>query len=146
MKLKQVFVQTAQIVALVLVSTAHAQTDAQWEGVDDPEELRKLLAGRAMQPPGGGGVTYYRRDGKAAYVSGSTDTVVIREWIIKDNGDVCEAVYSRPDRVIHCLKIQRAKNDPGLYRSKGAWDSTQFRFVEPPKRLADAITEKAGVE
>ena len=59
---------------------------------------------------------------------------------------VCEAVFSRPDRVIECLKIQRATADPKLYRSKGPWGYTNFRFVDPPKRLADAIAEKAGKE
>ena len=73
--------------------------------------------------------------------------MAVRKWTIADDGRLCSAVYSKPDRVIDCFTFQRASDDPSKYHIKnetGA-NSGDFKiFDTPPENLTNALNEKAG--
>ena len=144
MKIKSRFVVVILIHALAF-SAANAQSDLEWVNIDDPGELRRLLIGRAIDDSGW--VDYYRADGNMAYQYFATDTIAIRKWTITDNGELCSAVYSHPDRIIDCFTYQQTSGETKQYRLNSRMGRSAFRFLaDPPKKLVDALNEKAGTE
>ena len=133
------------LLTALIFSTANAQQDSQWVTVKNPSDLRDLVSDRAMDAKGW--VYYLRADGKMIYLNRSFDSLVFREWTIKDNGELCSTVYGHPENVIECLIFQRSSSDSNLYRAKDEAHGTSiFRFVDPPQKLVDALVEKTGMK
>lgn len=124
---------------LLAVALCYAQ---EWEKITNPEELRELLSGKEMD--GKYWVYYFRPDGKMAYLV--YDFMSVREWAIKDNGDLCLNVYSMPDRIIDCFTIDQTSSDPKQHRITGKTGVFIIKFTEPSERLVNAVMEKAGPE
>jgi hypothetical protein len=133
------------LLTALIFSTVDAQQDSQWVTVKNPSDLRDLVSDSAMDAKGW--VYYLRADGKMIYLNRSFDSLVFREWTIKDNGELCSTVYGHPDKVVECLILQRSSSDSNQYRVKDdAHGASLFRFVEPPQKLVDALIEKTGMK
>ena len=129
------------ILAIFIASVAYGQTEPQWINIEDPDELRELVSGKAIGDKSW--VAYFRADGIMAFLM--QGSISIRRWSIDDNGKLCEAVYSLPDRIINCLTYQRTTSHPVQYRVQTSYDWSKFRvFDEPPKSLVDALVERTG--
>ncbi len=129
------------ILAIFIASPMHGQAEPQWINIEDPDEVRELVAGKAIGDKGW--VEYFRADGNMAELA--HDSMAIRKWSINDNGKLCTAVYSLPDRIITCYTFQRTTSDPAKYRVQFNEGVGNFKvFDEPPKRLVDALVERTG--
>ena len=126
-------------------SVSAAVGETQWVSVTDPQELKELVSGKAID--GNYFTHFYRADGNMAYYYPRSNAMTVRKWTIEDDGRLCSAVYSKPDRVIDCFTFQRASDDPTKYHIKnetGA-NSGDFEFFDtPPENLINALNEKAG--
>ncbi len=128
------------ILAIFIALPMHGQAEPQWINIEDPDEVRELVAGKAIK---GYVVDYFRADGNMAQLA--YDSIAIRKWSINDNGKLCMAVYSLPDRIITCYTFQRTTSDPAQYRFKLNYGVFNFQVLdEPPKRLVDALVERTG--
>ena len=132
------------VVFILSFTNTNAQTDQEWIDINDPEELRNLISGRSMDARYW--AYFFRADGKMSYWQDGYDFISVREWTIKENGDLCLFVYSRPDHIIDCPKIQKTSTSPVQYRHKGATGNQIVRFMDPTSNLIDAITKTAGAE
>ena len=130
------------ILAIFIASVAQGQTEPQWINIEDPDELRELVSGKAIGNKGW--VEYFRADGNTAQLD--YGSIAIRKWSINDNGKLCTAVYSLPDHTITCITFQRTTSDPAQYRIQFIIGEVRnFRvFDEPPKSLVDALVERTG--
>ena len=129
--------------AVIVGSVSSAQAETQWVAVTDPDEVRELVNGRTLVSTYW--KYYYRSDGNMAYYDPRISTMTIRKWNIDDKGRVCSAVYSKPDRVIDCLTIQRASDDPTSYQMKYNSGLNKFEFFdEPPENMSSALNKTAG--
>ena len=130
---------------LSALQLADTRADQHWITITDPDEVRMLVSGRTLD--GGSWQEYYRADGKMAYLYLPEDSLVVREWRIDDDGGLCTSVYSRPEYVVDCYTLQRSAAEPVEYRHTHKMGVSKFRFLDAfPKRLSDAIAEKAGAE
>jgi hypothetical protein len=134
------------IAGIFVGSISGAVADTEWVSVTDPQEVKELVSGKAID--GGYWTHFYRTDGNMAYyyyLVGNAMTV--RKWTIEDDGRLCSAIYSKPDRVIDCYTYQRASDDPTKYHMKGDTGSNvgDFEILDtPPENLVNALNEKAG--
>ena len=130
---------------LLGLSAAGSQADQEWIAIKNPDEVRTLISGRAID--GKHWVEYYRAVGNMAYLYRPEDSLVIRNWKVDDNGRLCSTVFSKPEFVVDCYELQRTKTEPVQYRGTHKMGVSRFVFLdEPPMRLRDAIREKAGAE
>ena len=122
---------------------ARSQTD--WSPVSDPNEVRQLVNGRAID--GKYWLHYYREDGNMAFFHVDTDAMSVRKWNIKNDGRLCVAVFQKPDRVIDCFTILRKEGAETEYRLKWGSGINAFELLdEPPENMKAAINETAGPE
>lgn len=135
----------ACIGVLFAMQLEDARADQQWITITDPDEVRTLVSGRTLD--GRSWQEYYRTDGKMSYLYIPEDSLVVREWKVGDDGGLCTSVYSRPEYVVDCYMLQRTAAEPVEYRHTHKMGTSKFRFLDaPPKRLSDAIVERAGPE
>lgn len=135
----------AAVAGVFVGSISGAVGETEWVNVTDPQELKELVSGTAID--GNYFTHFYRTDGNMAYYYPQTNSMTVRKWTIEDDGRVCSAVYSKPDRVIDCFTYQRASDDPTKYHIKNATgaNSGDFKiFDTPPENLVNALNEKAG--
>ena len=129
------------ILAIFIALPMHGQAEPQWINIEDPDEVRELVAGKAIGAIDY--VQYFCADGNMAELA--RGLMVIRKWSINDNGKLCTALYSLPDRIIDCYTFQRTTSDPAQYRFKLNYGVFNFQVSdEPPKRLVDALVERTG--
>ena len=140
MNLQKVLVQLILFLTMLFVLALSNAQD--WEKITNPDELTELLSGKEMD--GKYWVFYFRPDGKMAYLQ--DDFVSVREWTIKNNGELCLNVFSMPDRIIDCLTIAQTGSDPKQYQITGKTGVFIIKFTEPSERLVNAVIEKAGTE
>lgn len=132
-------------VLVIALYSAQAQADQQWIPIKDPEEVKTLISGRAID--GKHWVEYYRADGNMAYLNRPADSLVIRKWTVNEKGELCTSVFSKPEYTVDCYKLQRTPTEPAQYRGTHKMGVSEFVFLDqPPKKLSDAINEKAGAE
>jgi hypothetical protein len=138
------FLTVFSFLFVVIVSlVASAQAETEWVAITEPDEVRELVNEKTLD--GKYWKYYYRNDGNMAYYYPSTNSMTVRKWYIDDKGKVCSAIYSKPDRVIDCVTIQRASDDPTSYRMKGNFGLTKFEiFDEPPENMSSALSKTAG--
>jgi len=128
---------------VIVSSVASAQAETEWVAITDPDEVRELVNERTLD--GKYWKYYYRNDGNMAYYYPETNAMTVRKWNIDDKGRVCSAVYSKPDRVIDCVTIQRASDDPASYQMKSRIGLSKFEFFdEPPENMSSALNKTAG--
>lgn len=132
----------AVLAAALAASGPCAAAEEEWTEVNDADQLRTLLEGKAMD--GNYWVFYFRQDGKMAYLQDDYETV--REWRVTEEGALCFNVYGMPDRIIECPEIQRSATDPDRYRIKNKNGVHDFKIAEPPKRAMDLIEAKTAAE
>ena len=133
----------AVLFVMIFCPIVSAQAETEWVTITDPDEVRALVSGKTLD--GKYWKYYYRRDGNMAYPYSRTNSMSVRKWNIDDKGRVCSAVYSKPDRVIDCVAIQRASDDPTSYQMKWSSGLSKFEFFdEPPENMAGALNETAG--
>lgn len=139
-----VIASTTIVVASLLWAplTTHGEQSEQWETINDPEELRELVSGRALD--GEYWKFYFRADGIMAYSKNSFPSV--RGWSITDDGRLCYSVYSLPNRIIDCHSIQRTGSSPAKYRFTSETEDFPIEFSVPARELMDAVKERAGPE
>ena len=126
------------------VWTVAAQIELEWTAITDPVELQELVSGKAID--GKYWMHYYRDDGNMAYYYPETDAMSVRKWEIDDDGKLCMAVYSKPDRIIDCVIFQQALGEPTRFRTKWSSGVNAFEFFdEPPEKLSNALNDIAGV-
>jgi len=123
----------------------HAQESQDWIQITDPAELTSFLSGKSL---GNEEYTdFYRSDGAMAYHNRDYDTIVVRKWVVKDNGQVCTYIYVKPDKLVECTTFARSIEHPDRYQmvflGKNFVAKGQF-YEEPPQLLVDAVNEKAG--
>ncbi len=129
--------------ALILsISLSKAQSDPKWNGVTDPNELDNLIRGKALD--GMSWIFYFRGDGKLA--SSHYDSMTVREWSITDEGEICYAVFSMPDKIIRCETIEKSTAAPPRYRMVTNIGIFEFEFRDPPEEHVKAIMDRAGPE
>ena len=124
------------------LSSSAATGSDKWVDIDDPAEIRELITGRGLD--GKYWKYYFRADGIMAY--SRNDFPSVREWSITDDGRLCYAVYSLPDRIISCDRIQRSRQLPTEYRFTTETGDFPIEFSDPAQDLIDAVTERAGPE
>ena len=126
------------------VTIVPAQEPDGWLAMDDPDELRLLLSGKALE--GTDFTDYYRSDGAMGYYNKNTDTTVVRKWVVRADGDICMYIYFKPDKLVACNRLHRSAEDPNLFRVtiEGRGYSMQGRLIEtPPKALVDTVNDVA---
>lgn len=140
------FLMILGVVAGIFVgSISGAVGETEWVSVTDPQEVKELVSGKAID--GKYWTHFYRTDGNMAYHYSPSNAMTVRKWTIEDDGRLCSAVYSKPDRVIDCFTYQRASDDSTKYHMKGASGSNSGDFEifdTPPENLVNALNEKAG--
>ena len=91
---------------------------------------------------------YFRQDGNAAaHVGGphAADALAVRKWSISDDGKLCVAPFTVPDRIVDCYTVQRSSGSSPEFRYRSLTGLHDFQVVDAiPKDLAAAIDAKAG--
>ena len=98
---------TGALVFLVLAPVL-AQSHGEWIGVDDPAELRALVADRTFKDAWGT-KSYFRVDGKGLVVH-PAGTRVRRTWEVKGKDLVCATADAGGTE---CWRVQRHRQDAG---------------------------------
>ena len=133
-------------VATVLLNGAATLAFAQtkWINISTPDEVRKVVSGKAID--GKYWIMYFRGDGNMAYYYVASKAMTIRKWVVRKDGQLCSAVFVKPDRVISCSTIERALGNPAKYRLKTRGiGASKFTLVDPPPGfLVKAVDAKAG--
>ncbi len=124
------------------LSSAPGDTTDDWITIDNPDEIRELISGRALD--GEYWKFYFRADGVMGYSKNNFPSV--RGWSITEDGKLCYSVYSMPDRIIDCDRIQRTQSSPATYRFKSETREFPIRFSAPAQDLIDAVAQRAGPE
>jgi hypothetical protein len=131
-------------VALAVGTSASSlgDDDGEWVTIDNPVEIRELISGRALD--GEYWKFYFRADGVMGYTKNNFPSV--RGWTITEDGRLCYSVYSMPERIIDCDRIQQTQGSPTSYRFKSETNEFPIEFSAPAQELIDAVTERAGPE
>ena len=136
----------APMLITVSTSVSHAQDEAEWVSIDGPDEVRELLSGKFLE--GEYWADYYREDGAMAYINKVYDSVVVRKWVVDDDGKVCTYIYVKPDKLVDCdSRYWRSVQNPELIRIKreSTGHNSQARLTtDPDRKLIDAINKTAG--
>ena len=132
------------IVSAIYVGSANVTfAEATWVTITDPQEVRQLMSGKAID--GKYWMHFYRADGNMAYYYPENKAMTVRKWTIEDDGRLCSAIFSMPERVIDCFSFRRSSDDPAKYQMKWSSGVSAFEFFDtPPAILVDALNEKAG--
>jgi len=139
--ISQVFLVMTLCGSLALsLTSAQSQTES-WKKIDDPDEVRQLIVGKALD--GKYWKYYFRTDGKMAYEQGGFTSV--REWKINSVGAICMNIYSMPDKILGCEIFSRTVGPPTQYRLEHNGGKSKVQIVEPEQALIGAVLKKAGI-
>lgn len=125
-----------------LLLEAHAQTNAEWRVISDESELRELISGKLLE--GTYWTYYFRADGKMGYKQ--YDFISVREWKISEGGEICMAVFSRPEKIIDCETVEKTNTSPTEYRMTSEIGVFEFSLQNPTDELVNAVLDRAGPE
>jgi len=126
----------------LFTNLSRAQSNTSWQLITDSNELTELIKGKALGSKDW--IFYFRGDGKLASMQYGSMTV--REWSVTENGEVCYAVFSMPDKIIRCGTVEKATSSQPRYRMITESGSFEFEIKAPPADLVNAIIERAGPE
>jgi len=118
----------------------------EWISIDNGDELLQVLSGKGLD--GGEFADYYRSDGAMGYINREYGTIVVRKWVVSDDGELCYYIYVMPEKLVDCVRFERSGIDHDLYRmtiiSRGGF-KMQARLTDAPEQaLIDAIDNVAG--
>ena len=125
----------------------HAQGSGDWIAISDPAELKAFLSGKSLADDHI--ADYYRADGAMGYFNKEYKTVVVRKWVVGDDGLVCTYIYVKPDKLVDCTRYFRSASDPDLFKMlfTETGSSAMVKIDDPPLQiLIDEVTAKAGPE
>lgn len=130
---------------MMMATSSIAQSSEDWVPIKEKAELQNLLSGKGLE--GLDYYDYYRSDGAMGYFNKSTETVIVRKWVVDHGGTVCTYIYVKPDRLVDCATFARSSADPELVRMTilDRGDVYHLKIsAEPPPKLIDAINKTAG--
>lgn len=125
------------------LSATQVLSQDDWIPIEDPEAVRALVSDRAFD--GKYWLHFYRSDGNMAYYHVDTDAMSVRKWTVEENGELCVAIFQKPDHILDCFTINRSGSDQEKFLLKWQSGSNAFEFLdEPPENMAQAVVEIAG--
>ena len=117
-----------------------------WNDITDPTEVRALVYGKAID--GMHIRQYYRQDGNSASHTGgphAADAMAVRKWMISDDGKLCFAPFTLPDRLVEWYTFQSTSGNSRKFRIRSLTGFHNFEMIDTiPKDLAEAVEMKAG--
>lgn len=140
------FTTMVSLVGWFALTVSTSTIAEEWISIDNGDELRRVLSGKSLD--GGEFADYYRSDGAMGYINREYGTIVVRKWVVSDDGELCTYIYVMPEKLVECARFERSGIDQDLYRmtiiSRGG-NKMQARLTDTPEQtLIDAVNNVAG--